>query len=51
MLWTNTGSVGFMAPEIFTDATYNMQVDMWSLGVVAHSLLTGYLPFYQAEYN
>lgn len=35
-----------MAPEIFTECNYNKNVDMWSVGVVAHSLLTGYLPFY-----
>ncbi|KAL4488490.1 hypothetical protein ABPG72_013058 [Tetrahymena utriculariae] len=47
MLWTNTGSIGFMAPEIFTECNYDKMVDMWSVGVVAHSLVTGYLPFYE----
>lgn len=46
LLWTQTGSLAFMAPEIFTDSAYSKAVDVWSLGVVTHSILTGYLPFY-----
>lgn len=45
------GTWGFAAPEIFglasrtgTD-TYTSAVDMWSLGAVVHSILTGAPPF------
>jgi calcium-dependent protein kinase len=34
------GSVTYMAPEVF-DRSYTEKADMWSLGVIVYSLLTG----------
>ncbi|EAX97361.1 CAMK family protein kinase [Trichomonas vaginalis G3] len=39
------GSIGYMAPEIFSGHGYDEQVDIWSTGVLLFALLTGYLPF------
>jgi len=40
------GTPFYMAPEIFTEGTYNEKCDMWSLGVILFVMLTGRPPFY-----
>jgi serine/threonine protein kinase len=35
-----------MAPEIVREEVYDKSVDIWSVGVIAHILLTGCPPFY-----
>ena len=35
-----------MAPEIVKEETYGLKVDVWSVGVIAHILLSGSPPFY-----
>jgi serine/threonine protein kinase len=39
------GSPCYIAPEIWLNQDYDMAADMWSLGVIAFTLLGGYLPF------
>jgi len=39
------GTLSYMAPEVLKHA-YTSQCDLWSLGVVAFSLLMGYMPFH-----
>ncbi len=39
------GSLPYVAPEILLGFTYDAAVDMWSLGVVAHLLLLGCMPY------
>jgi serine/threonine protein kinase len=39
------GSPLYMAPEIVKEQNYNEKVDIWSIGVMAHILLTGCPPF------
>ena len=40
------GSVLAVAPEILLREHYGKEVDMWSLGVILHELLSSTLPFY-----
>ena len=35
-----------MAPEIVREEMYDKSVDIWSIGVIAHILLSGCPPFY-----
>ena len=39
------GTLCYAAPELLLGQKYGKTVDLWSLGVVAHLLLVGYLPF------
>ena len=42
---TITGTPGYQAPEILDDSTsYGTAVDLWSLGIILHTMLCGYLP-------
>ena len=40
------GSPLYMAPEIVREEQYDKSVDIWSVGVIAHILLSGCPPFY-----
>lgn len=40
------GSPLYMAPEIVAQKNYDSKVDIWSLGVLTHILLTGCPPFF-----
>lgn len=40
------GSPLYMAPEIVNEMAYDKSVDIWSVGVITHILLTGCPPFY-----
>lgn len=42
---TICGTPGYVAPEILLENDYNKPVDMWSVGVIAYVLLSGYQPF------
>ena len=42
---TITGTPGYQAPEILDDSkSYGTAVDLWSLGIILHTMLCGYLP-------
>eukprot|EP00440_Ansanella_granifera_P052025 gb/GFBE01056403.1/.p1 GENE.gb/GFBE01056403.1/~~gb/GFBE01056403.1/.p1 ORF type:complete len:554 (+),score=146.17 gb/GFBE01056403.1/:1-1662(+) len=42
------GTLAYVAPEVLQKA-YTSQCDLWSLGVIAFVLLSGYMPFSGAE--
>ena len=44
-LETVLGTPYYMAPEIIKKQKYGSAVDVWSVGVVTHILLTGTAPF------
>ncbi len=43
---TPCGTVGYTAPEIVKEERYSKSVDMWALGCVLYTLLSGFPPFY-----
>jgi len=49
--WMNScaGTVYYLAPEVIRRNAYNEACDMWSLGVIVFSLLTGTTPFEGTE--
>jgi serine/threonine protein kinase len=44
---TSMGTLAYMAPELI-EKNFTSQCDMWSLGVIAFILLSGYMPFDQS---
>ena len=38
------GSIYYIAPEVFSKS-YSNKCDIWSLGIILYTLLSGYLPF------
>jgi calcium-dependent protein kinase len=44
-MWTRTGNYLYCAPEIFLGGGYNEKIDIWSVGIILHQMLTGKLPF------
>ena len=49
VLTLTCGTLGYSAPEILLKSGYGSQSDMWSLGVVAYTLFTDTLPFYDSD--
>ncbi|KAH7296109.1 hypothetical protein KP509_26G009200 [Ceratopteris richardii] len=39
------GTPWYLAPEVLTGTGYDEKVDVWSLGILLHILLSGYVPF------
>lgn len=49
-MMTKTGTLSYMAPEIFSDHEYDIKIDTWSIGIVLFYLLSGTLPFINERY-
>lgn len=45
-LHTVGGTIGYMAPEIFSGDPYDHQCDIFSAGVVAYEMISGVLPYH-----
>ncbi|GJD08369.1 Calcium/calmodulin-dependent protein kinase type 1 [Galdieria sulphuraria] len=43
--YTLCGSPSYIAPEILFQQAYTSKVDVWSLGIIIHILLSGHAPF------
>ena len=39
------GTLQYVAPELFLGQDYTRSVDYWSLGLLAHEIVTGQRPF------
>ncbi|KAI8825662.1 kinase-like domain-containing protein [Fimicolochytrium jonesii] len=46
---TPCGTVGYTAPEILKDQRYSKGVDMWALGCVLYTILSGFPPFFDDD--
>lgn len=44
-LHDSSGTLSYMAPEMFTRDGHSFPVDIWALGVLVYFMLCGYMPF------
>jgi len=47
--FSTVGTPDYIAPEVFSQKGYGLEVDWWSLGVICFECLVGYPPFYAEE--
>lgn len=47
LVWSRSGTVAYMAPDVLSKKGYSTSVDWWSLGIVAFELLFGTVNDYE----
>ena len=50
-LKSGQGTAGYIAPEVFKVHPYTEKADVFSLGVIFYSLVTGHCPFKAENYE
>lgn len=45
LIFKGAGSLGYVAPEVLTTAGHGKPCDIWSIGVITYTLLSGYAAF------
>lgn len=48
---SRAGTLGYMAPEVVAAAPHGLPADLWSVGVILYTLLSGHMPFRQANHQ
>jgi serine/threonine protein kinase len=48
---TRCGTVSYAAPELFVEAPYGKETEIWSLGVILYAMIYGVLPFDHENIN
>jgi serine/threonine protein kinase len=48
-LHTSCGSPAYIAPEVIQERPYTAAADIWSAGILLYGIVTGRLPFYDAN--
>ena len=51
LCYESYGTLEYIAPEIFEGKGYNHKCDVWSFGIMLHSLKYGNVPFYSDKYD
>lgn len=46
LAYSTVGTPDYIAPEVFGQSGYGMEVDWWSVGVILFEMLVGYPPFF-----
>lgn len=49
-MWTITGTIQYMAPEMLSGGGYDLLVDCWAIGIMTFKLFYGKFPF-DSEYK
>lgn len=44
-VYEESGTLAYVAPEVIQGKGYNIEIDMWSLGIIIYYLISGKLPF------
>lgn len=49
ILHSQCGTPGYVAPEVLSQLGYDMECDLWSVGVIIYIIICGFPPFYDDD--